>query len=375
MSEPEAPRLWSLIAELTYRCPLHCPYCSNPVALGDFPDTLSAADWSDVFAQAAALGCLHVGLTGGEPSARKDLPEIVAGAEAAGLFAHLVTAGLPIKPADLPELRDAGLRGVQLSLQDVEPASADHIAGARAHAHKLAFAKAVRAEGLSLTLNFVLHRANLARVREMIELARELDAVRVELANVQLHGWALANREALLPSSEMLETAARVVREEQTRGPRPEIVFVLPDYYSGRPKPCSGGWGRRQAVIAPDGRVLPCHAAAELPLEFWRVPERSLADCWADAPGMNAFRGEAWMPEPCRSCPERSRDFGGCRCQAFALTGQAAVTDPACDLAPHHEAVTAARRAAEGRSLEEFRYRTAGASRSEQTFQPDPVRR
>jgi pyrroloquinoline quinone biosynthesis protein E len=347
-------RLWNLVAELTYRCPLRCPYCSNPLALGAFPEALSAADWARVFREAAALGAVHVGLTGGEPTTRRDLAEIVASAAEAGLYTHLVTAGLPIDAAGLAKLQQAGLRSVQLSVQDAEARPSDALAGTECFERKLAFAREVRAFGLPLTLNVVLHRRNLGRVRELIALARALDADRLELANAQYQGWALANRAALLPTREQLEAAAKVVAEERARAPRPELLFVLPDYFRDRPKPCMGGWARTHLVIAPDGRALPCHGAAELPLAFWNVREHPLAACWRDAPGMNAFRGEGWMQEPCRSCPERARDFGGCRCQAFALTGDAAATDPACALSPRHALVSEAH--AEPKS-EAWRYR------------------
>jgi len=349
-----APRLWNLVAELTYRCPLRCPYCSNPLALRDFPEQLTAADWGRVFGEAAALGAVHVGLTGGEPTTRRDLGEIVSKAAEAGLYTHLVTAGLPIDEAGLAALATAGLRSVQLSVQDAEAGASDEIAGTACFERKLGFARAVRARGLPLTLNVVLHRRNLARTRELIELARALDADRLELANTQYQGWALANRAALLPAREQLEAAAQVVAEERALSPRPEILFVLPDYFRERPKPCMGGWGRTHLVVTPDGRALPCHGAAALPLEFWNVREQSLAACWGEAPGMNAYRGDAFMPEPCRSCPEKARDFGGCRCQAYALTGDAAATDPACALAPSHGLIAAAR--GEPRS-EDWRYR------------------
>ena len=343
-----APRPYNLVAELTYRCPLRCAYCSNPLGYRDVADALDTQAWRRVFGEAAALGVVHVGLTGGEPSARSDLRELVAAAAEAGLYTHLVTAGTPLSQPGLAELRRAGLRSVQLSLQDVQADDAAAVAGVRVHERKLACAAWVRAEGLPLTLNVVLHRRNLGRVPQLIALARELDADRLELANTQYHGWALANRAALLPSRAQLEAAASAVAAARRESARPEIVFVLPDYFTGRPKPCMGGWGQRTLVVAPDGRVLPCHAAASLPgLEFWNVLAEPLARCWSDAPGMNAFRGEAWLPEPCRSCAERTRDFGGCRCQAFALTGEAAATDPACELAPRFELILAARRAAE----------------------------
>ena len=289
------------------------------------------------------MGVVHVGLTGGEPTARTDLEEIVAAAAEAQLFTHLVTSGMPVDPARLGRLARAGLRSVQLSIQDVKPEESDRIAGTASFDRKIAIARATRELGLPLVLNVVLHRHNLGRVREIIALARDLDAERLELANTQYHGWALENRAALLPSREQLETAAKIVREERGK-PGPEILYVLPDYFSDRPKPCMGGWGNKNIVVAPDGMVLPCQAAASLPgLEFWRATDKGLAACWSEAPGMNAYRGESWMPEPCRSCELRTTDFGGCRCQAFHLTGDAAATDPACGLSPHHARVVAAR--------------------------------
>lgn len=344
-----APRLWNLIAELTYRCPLRCPYCSNPKDWAAIRDGLDADSWARVFREAAALGAVHVGLTGGEPSARRDLAAIVRSGAEAGLYTHLVTAGVPLTPAALALLRDAGLRSVQLSVQDATAAASDRIAGTESFERKLSIARATRELGLALTLNVVLHRENLANVGALIALARRLDADRLELANAQYDGWALLNRDALLPTREQLEAASQVVAEERARSSRPELLWVLPDYFADRPKPCMGGWGRRLAVVAPDGVVLPCHAARDLPgLEFWNAAERPLRNCWLDAPGMNAFRGEAWMPEPCRSCEQRTVDFGGCRCQAFRLTGAAANTDPACALAPRHDAVVAIRKRPDG---------------------------
>jgi pyrroloquinoline quinone biosynthesis protein E len=339
-----APRPYNLIAELTYRCPLRCPYCSNPPGYAHVREALDAEAWARVFREAAALGVVHVGLTGGEPTTRRDLAEIVAAAHAATLYTHLVTAGLPIDGKGLAHLREAGLRSVQLSIQDSRADASDQLAGTTSFERKLAFAREVRALDLPLTLNVVLHRRNLDRVPELIELARSLDCDRLELANVQLQGFALTNRRALLPTREALERARQVVREAQRQSERPEILFVLPDYWSDRPKPCMGGWGRTTLVVRPDGLALPCHLAGELPgLEFFSATEHPLAACWEDAPGMNAFRGEAWMPEPCRDCPERGRDYGGCRCQALALSGDAAATDPTCALAPRHDLVLRAR--------------------------------
>ena len=330
----------NLVAELTYRCPLRCPYCSNPTDLGKNTDSLTASDWERVFEEAAALGVVHVGLTGGEPSTRTDLETIVQSAASAGLYTHLVTAGIPLGPKGVPGLLAAGLRSVQLSLQDSLADASNRIAGTVCFEEKLAFAREVRHLGLPLILNVVLHRHNLDRVGSLIELARELDAERLELANVQYHGWARLNGSALLPSRKQIEAAAERVAQERRHGARPEILFVLPDFFRDRPKPCMGGWGEKTMVVAPDGTALPCHEAQTLKgLEFWNVKDRSLRECWEMAPGMNAFRGQEWMPEPCRSCPERARDFGGCRCQAFHLTGNAAATDPACALSPEHARV------------------------------------
>jgi len=339
---------------------LRCAYCSNPLDFRDIPELLDAAAWGRVFREAAELGCVHVGLTGGEPTVRRDLPDIVAAAAKAGLYPHLVTAGTPLDREGLARLRGAGLRSVQLSLQDVDSATAEQIAGVRVLEAKLAFAAWAKELDLPLILNVVLHRHNLARVPEFIALARTLAASRLELANTQYHGWALRNRAALLPTRAQLEEAAKVVAEARQESPAPELVFVLPDYWADRPKPCMGGWASKTIVVTPSGVVLPCHAAAELPgLTFWHADERGLRACWADAPGMRAFRGEAWMPEPCRSCPERGRDFGGCRCQAFALVGDAAATDPACAKAPRHDVVLAARAAAEGGAVAQIVLRGA----------------
>lgn len=334
----------NLIAELTYRCPLRCPHCYNPLNFREIRDGLDAETWARVFREAAELGAVHVGLTGGEPSARRDLERIVGAAVEFGLYTHLVTAGVPLDETRLEGLHRQGLRSVQLSVQDARPEASDRIAGTESFARKLRIARKVRALDLPLTLNAVLHRENLGRIGEIIALARELDADRLELANVQYDGWALANRAALLPTRAQLERASEIVQRERKRAERPELIYVLPDYYADRPKPCMGGWGKRLVVVAPDGLVLPCHAARGLPeLEFWNVREQSLRACWEAAPGMNAFRGEEWMPEPCRSCSERAVDFGGCRCQAYRLTGDAAATDPACALAPEHGRIEALR--------------------------------
>jgi pyrroloquinoline quinone biosynthesis protein E len=338
------PTPLNLIAELTYRCPLQCPYCSNPIDLSAHREALSAADWGRVFEQAAALGVVHVGLTGGEPSARRDLEEILEHAVAADLYTHLVTAAVPLDPNRLEALARLGLRSVQVSIQDAEPAASDQIAGAKSFEQKIAICEKTHELGLALTINCVLHRHNLESVPALLSLAKRLRADRLELANTQYHGWALRNRAALMPTRDQLAEASKAVREAAQDATGPKVLFVLPDYFSDRPKPCMGGWGRLAMVIDPTGQVLPCHEAGEIPgLEFWNVKQKSVTQCWTTAPGMQAYRGTAWMPEPCRSCPERERDFGGCRCQAFRLLGNAGATDPACSLSPDHDVIRQAR--------------------------------
>jgi pyrroloquinoline quinone biosynthesis protein E len=331
-----------LLAELTHRCPLGCPYCSNPLALEKREYELDASVWARVFKEAAALGVLQVHLSGGEPGARRDLVDIAAHAREAGLYTNLITSGVGIATRTLRDLWEAGLDHVQVSIQDADAVSADRIAGYRGgfqRKHALA-AEAVRL-GLPLTVNVVVHRANIARIGAMVELAIGLNAKRVEIAHVQYYGWALKNRAALMPSREQVERAAAEV-EELRRVHQGRIVIdaVVPDYHARFPKPCVGGWGRRSLNVTPSGRVLPCHAAEAIPgLEFWNVRDRSLADIWASSPAFNAFRGTDFLPEPCASCERREIDFGGCRCQAYLLTGDARATDPVCRLSPHHPRV------------------------------------
>jgi PqqA peptide cyclase len=333
-----------LLAELTHRCPLGCPYCSNPLALDPRQSELDTETWARVFNEAAALGVLQVHLSGGEPGARRDLVAIVAAAHSAALYTNLITSAVGLTAATLQRLADAGLDHVQISIQDSEPASADHIAGYQgAFARKRSLAAEVVRLKMPLTVNAVIHRANIDRLEGMVALALSLGASRVEIAHAQYYGWALKNRAALMPSAEQVRRAAAVVEELRNRH-RGEIVIdaVVPDYFARLPKPCVGGWGRRSLNVTPAGKVLPCHAAESIPgLEFWSVREHSLAEIWADSPAFNAFRGTAWMQEPCRSCARRDIDFGGCRCQAFALTGDAGATDPVCHLAPRHDAVVA----------------------------------
>ncbi len=333
-----------LLAELTHRCPLGCPYCSNPLALDSREDELDTPTWARVFGEAAGLGVLQVHLSGGEPGARRDLAEITAAAHAAGLYTNLITSAVGITPQTLDRLSDAGLDHVQISIQDSEQKGADYIAGYDgAFARKRALAADVVRLKIPLTVNVVVHRANIDRIAEMVALALALGASRVEIAHVQYYGWALSNRAALMPSAGQVARAIATVAELRRRH-RGEIVIdaVVPDYHARLPKPCVGGWGRRSLNVTPSGRVLPCHAAESIPgLEFWSVRDHSLADIWKKSPAFNAFRGTAWMPEPCQSCARRDVDFGGCRCQAFALTGDARAADPVCHLSPAHDVVVA----------------------------------
>ena len=342
-------RLYTLIAELTYLCPLRCVYCSNPTNLAAHPDRLSTADWLRVFKQAAELGALQLNLSGGEPLLRRDLEELVAFAQSLDFYSNLITSGSPLTRERLLRLKAAGLSSVQVSIQDSVPAESDRIAGRNSFEQKLQVARWVKELDLPLTLNVVLHRQNLGRIADIIALAESLNVDRLELANTQYLAWALENRSALLPSQPQLDSAREIAKaaKERLKG-KIEVLFVLPDYYSDRPKACMSGWGKRYLLVTPDGLALPCHLAHTLPgLSFDNVQERSLDEIWHHSAAFAAFRGEAWMPEPCKSCERREIDFGGCRCQAFHLTGNAAATDPACSLSPQHALITEARAAAQ----------------------------
>jgi pyrroloquinoline quinone biosynthesis protein E len=333
-----------LVAELTYRCPLRCVYCSNPVALEKVGRELDTATWKRVFRQAEALGVMQLNLTGGEPLLRDDLEDLVAEARRCELYSSLITSGLPLDRARLERLAAAGLDAVQLSFQDTTGDGGRRIGGRDALAEKRAVAGWVRALNLPLTVNVVLHRENLDHIDAIITLAEEVDAQRLELANTQYLGWALLNRDRLLPSQAALDRAriAATAARDRLRG-KMEVLFVLPDYFADRPRACMDGWARRYIIVAPDGVMVPCQNAHTLPLRFENVRDRSVADIWERSDAFNAFRGEQWMPEPCRSCERRAVDFGGCRCQAFHLTGDASATDPACGLSAQHGLIEAAR--------------------------------
>jgi pyrroloquinoline quinone biosynthesis protein E len=323
----------ALIAEVTHRCPLHCVYCSNPMQLAAAKAELSTEEWTSVLRQAGKLGMLHAHFTGGEPLARSDLTELISAARAAGLYTNLITSGIGLNEQRLQALVDAGLDHIQISFQDSREEAANWIAGAKAHAHKIELSRAIREQvgrkKLAFTVNLVVHRQNLDHLEEMIAFIERLNPERVEIAHAQYYGWALANRAALLPTRAQLAKAVAIVAEAEKRfAGRIRIDSVVPDYYAKYPKACMGGWGRRLMLINPAGKVLPCHAAEVLPsLSFDNVREKTLEWIWQ---------------EPCRSCDRRSEDFGGCRCQAFLLAGDAEVTDPACSLAPLHSIVESA---------------------------------
>ena len=335
------PNPLALIAELTHRCPLHCVYCSNPLQLAGTKSELSTAEWTSVLQQCGTLGMLHAHFTGGEPLARTDLPELISAARAAGLYTNLITSGIGLSERRLRLLIDSGLDHIQLSLQDSREDAANWIAGAKAHAHKIELSHIIRKHKIAFTVNLVVHRQNLDHLEEMIAFIEQMKPERMEIAHTQYYGWALANRAVLLPTRAQLEKAFEVVAAAEKRlAGRIRIDSVVPDYYAKFPKACMGGWGRRLMLINPEGKVLPCHAAEVIPgMVFENVRERILEWIWQESPSFQRFRGEDWMPEPCRSCDRRTEDFGGCRCQALLLTGDANATDPACSLAPKHHLV------------------------------------
>ena len=334
----------ALIAEITHRCPLHCVYCSNPLELSARSEELAPADWLRVFGEAAALGVLHLHLTGGEPLARPDLAEMIAGARESRLYTNLITSGIGLSRERLAQLVDSGLDHIQLSFQDSEEGLANWIAGARAHAHKLELAEWIHQHRIAFTVNLVVHRQNIDHLEKMIAALEALHPDRMEIAHAQYYGWALKNRAALLPTRAQLDRALAAVAAaaERLRG-RVRIDMVVPDYYARFPKACMGGWGRQLMLIDPAGRALPCHAAGVIPgLQFDNVRDHPLGWIWTSSSAFRKFRGEDWMPEPCRSCDRRQEDFGGCRCQALLLTGDATATDPVCELAPLHRLIEVA---------------------------------
>jgi len=338
-------RPYTLIAELTHRCPLRCPYCSNPVEAVGSESELDTETWLRVFDEADALGVVQVNLTGGEPLLRDDLERLIERAAERELYTNLITSGIPLTVERLRRLKAGGLNSIQVSVQAAGQSEADVIAGGSFFNRKLEAMRWVKSVGLPLTMNVVLHRDNLDEIEDVIRLAERMEADRLELANTQYLGWALHNRTALLPTRGQIDRA-RIVATEAKRRLRGtmDLCFVLPDYYADRPKACLNGWGRRYLVVNPEGLALPCHLAHTLPgLRFDNVRQRPLTEIWHQSHGFNRFRGEEWLPDPCRSCPSRSEDFGGCRCQAYHVTGKAEAADPACALAPDHWMIEVAR--------------------------------
>jgi pyrroloquinoline quinone biosynthesis protein E len=365
MNAQKVPPPHSLLAELTHRCPLQCPYCSNPLELTKKSSEIPTDVWRRVLSEAAELGVIHVHFSGGEPTARKDVTELVAHARKAGLYTNLITSGVLMNEGRLDALLDAGLDHVQLSIQDCEETNANRIGGYQGgHERKLALAREVRARDAALTINAVVHRQNVGNVAAIIDLAVELDAGRLEVAHVQYYGWALRNRAALIPTREQLDDATAIVEEARERLKGQLVIdYVVPDYYARFPKPCMGGWGRVGICITPSGKALPCHAAETITgLKFDNVRDASLHDIWQGSAAFQAYRGFDWMEEPCRSCERREVDWGGCRCQAFAFTGRAEATDPACSKSPQHGELHTLAEAESAAAPPPFEYRRIGAA-------------
>jgi pyrroloquinoline quinone biosynthesis protein E len=334
-------RPYAMLAELTYRCPLHCPYCSNPVR-PSYQEELNTGQWTEAIRDAAALGVLQIGFSGGEPLQRSDLEPLIYVAREAGLYTNLITSGLGLNEKRMKLFAENGLDNIQISFQAARAELADSIAGVRnAHQQKLRTVRLIHQLGIALSLNVVLHRFNIDQLEEIIGFAETLKATRLELASTQYYGWAFRNLSRLIPTRDQVEAAAQVAAAARKRlkGVM-EVLYVLPDYFTGRPKPCMSGWGRRYLTVNPNGSVLPCPTASEIPgLVLDNIRENSLAWIWKESESFNRFRGTKWMPEPCRSCPQREVDYGGCRCQAALLTGDPANTDPACRYSPFHRLV------------------------------------
>jgi len=346
------PPRW-LLAELTYACPLQCPYCSNPLDYAKYKTELSTDDWKRVFSQARQLGAVQLGLSGGEPLTRQDLPELVKHARDLGYYTNLITSGYGMGEAKIMQLKDAGLDHIQVSIQASSQELNDHIAGTASFEHKKQVAHLVKKHGYPMVLCVVIHRENIHQMPEILAMAEELGADYLELANTQYYGWAHANRDLLLPTKEQFAEAEAIAQafKEKVAG-KMKIYYVVPDFYEDRPKACMNGWGTTFLTIAPDGVALPCHSARELPgLDCPNVNDDSIADIWYESKAFNFFRGFEWMQEPCRSCDEKEKDFGGCRCQAYLLTGDMHNTDPVCSKSPKHEVITQAINSAKATAL------------------------
>jgi pyrroloquinoline quinone biosynthesis protein E len=334
-----SPPLW-LLAELTYRCPLQCPYCSNPLEIAKYTNEISTEDWVRVMQQARKMGATQMGFSGGEPLVRQDLEELIQEARHLGYYTNLITSGVGMDEARVKRFKDAGLDHIQISFQASNEELNNFLGGTKSFQHKYEMARIVKKYEYPMVLNIVIHRKNIEQMRDILDMTVELNADYVELASTQYYGWSHINVDQLLPTREQLIKAEKIAMEyqEKLKG-KCKIIYVIPDYYENRPKPCMNGWGAIFLTIAPDGTALPCHEAGQLPIEFPNVKDYSIEELWNDSPGFNHFRGFDWMKEPCRSCPEKEKDFGGCRCQAFMMTGDAANADPVCDKSPHHQAL------------------------------------
>lgn len=356
-----APPPMAMLAEVTHRCPLACPYCSNPLELKAASQELTTDEWASVFQQAAELGVLHLHLSGGEPASRRDIVELIAAAEKADLYTNLITSGIGINEKRLDAMIDVGLKHIQLSIQGVDEKTADLVGGYKGgYKRKIQLAEWIGARSVPLTVNAVCHRTNMASIPDMIDLAIELGAGRLEIATVQFHGWAIENRSQLMPTREQVEATTQLVADARERLEGKLVIDYVPaDYYATYPKACMGGWGRIGINVDPTGLVLPCHAAESIPsLNFENTRETSLHDIWYHSPSFNAFRGTDWMQEPCRSCERKTADFGGCRCQAMAIAGDATATDPACHKSPlKNRMIELAENAADTSEQLEFVYR------------------
>jgi pyrroloquinoline quinone biosynthesis protein E len=339
-----------LLAELTYSCPLQCPYCSNPIDFAKHGSELGTEDWLRVFSEARAMGAVQLGLSGGEPLVRKDLPILIKHARTLGYYTNLITSGYQLDENKIVDLKEAGLDHIQVSIQAPEKNLNDYLAGTDSFEHKKAVAHLVKKHGYPMVLCVVIHRQNIHLMRDILEMAVELGADYLELANTQYYGWAHLNRDQLLPTREQFQEAEAIAKvyKEKLKG-RMKIYYVVPDFYEDRPKACMNGWGTTFLTIAPDGVALPCHEARILPgLDCPNVRDLSLQDIWFHSEAFNRFRGFGWMKEPCRTCPEQAKDFGGCRCQAYLLTGDMQAADPVCSKSAHRdrirEAIASARR-------------------------------
>ncbi len=334
--------MW-LTLELTYRCPLHCPWCSNPLDFDKFRNELTTEEWMKVLREGRELGSLQLGFTGGEPMLRDDIEELVAEAEKLGYYTNLITSGIGLTPERLRVLKSVGLKQIQLSLQSSDRDITNKLVGADVYDQKLAVAYDIKSQGFPMVLNVPICKQNVGQTKDILKLAEDLGVEYIEFANVQYYNWALLNRAEFLPTSEELEAAEEAVKETRTRlGNKMAIYFVIPDYFDDRPKACMNGWGAIHLTIGPDGAALPCQEARVIKgLEFPNIREHSLDWIWNESSVFNAFRGDDWMKEPCRSCDEKEKDHGGCRCQAFLLTGDAANTDPVCSRSPMHNVIEA----------------------------------